>query len=557
LILNEDPKPLSDYRSDVPPGAQEIIDKALAKQAVDRYQSAAELADALEHLIEKAPTSSVPPTTEPPSVKIDPNLVAVFDFANDAGSTADQWLSGGIAETLTADLKRVRGLRAVSRQQIAMASAGVSAADMNKERIVNLGTSFGAKWAVCGSYERSGDSIRITAEFLETPKREQVDTMTTHGRMGDVFKLQSQIVARLTEIVDVKLTSSEVEQIGREDTGDEKAFEYYARARQLGNQMSIKDFDKTRQLYEMAIELDPNYAPAYGGLAALYAFRHIARADPADLEQAISLAQQAIDNDPNIAEPYVMLAYSYARKENWVESVKQSRKAVELEDNNPLGHYMVGGGLVAGTGIMERWNFYSRDDLRKGVTHLKRAIELNPGHQHTYMWLGWVYMLNGQYDSAKPYLERAVKIETAQRRKGLTSVGGESLYGNLMLRMRDLDAARRAYENSLVTLEQSDNFYRDSFMAQTYCGLGDVDYALENFDDALKQYGKAVEACTAGSSNAGVGFFYVRACAGMSKSLSSILVSTQANEKVDHAMKVLQSKEGFNWIMAMFTKKMR
>jgi tetratricopeptide (TPR) repeat protein/tRNA A-37 threonylcarbamoyl transferase component Bud32 len=547
LILNVEPKPLTDYRSNVPAGAQEIIDKTLAKEAVDRYQSAGELVEALDRLAGKAPTDASASKPGPPAAKIDPSLVAVFDFVNDAGRTADEWLSGGVAETLTADLKRVRALRTVSRQQVAMASAGVVAAEINEERIINLCKSFGAKWAVCGSYERSGDSIRITADFYETPRGKQVDTMTTRGAMGDVFKLQSQIVSRLTEIVEVELTSSEAEEIEREQTSNEKAFEYYARARQLENRMNAKDFDKVRQLLEKAIELDPNYGPAYGALAALYAFRHIAKSDSTDLDKAIPLAQKAIDIDPVVAEPYLMLAYCHGRKENWEDALRASRKAVELEDDNPMAHYMAGCASVGSVGVMERWSYGSRDDLQEGLAHLKRSIELNPGHQHTFMWLGWIYMLNGQYDSARPYLERAVKIETAQRRKGLTAVGGESLHGNLLLRLGDLDGARQAYHNSLVTLEQSDNFYRDSFMAQTHCGLGDVDCALENFDEALKHYGYAVEVCTAKPTNAGIGFFYVRACAGMGKALASILVTSQANDKVDHAMKVLKDKEDFNF----------
>jgi serine/threonine protein kinase/Tfp pilus assembly protein PilF len=547
LIINEKPKPVADYRSDVPAGAQEIIDRALAKETVDRYQSAAELVEALDRLMGEEPATTTAGATPPPSVKIDPSSVAVFDFANNSVGAADDWLSGGIAETLTANFKRVRALRTVPRQQIAMAVAGVSAADMNESRITNLGASFGAKWAVGGSYERSGDSIRITADFYETLEGKKVDTITTRGAMGDVFKLQGQIVSRLTEIVEVALTSGEAREIERDQTSNEKAFEYFARARQLGNRMNAGDFDEVRELYEKAIELDPNYALAYGGLAALYAWRNIAESDPADLDKAIPLAQKAVEIDPGVAEPYLMLAYCQARKEHWEEALVASRKALELEDHNPMAHYMVGGGLVASSGIMERWPNGPREDLQQGLTHLKRSVELNPGHQHTFMWLGWIYILNGQYDSARPYLERAVKIETAQRKKGLTAVGAESLHGNLLLRQGDLDGARHAYHNSLVTLEQSDNFYRDSFVAQTHCGLGDVDYALGNFDEALKHYGNAVEVCTTNPTNAGIGFFYVRACAGASKALAAILVTGQANDKVDHAMKVLEEKKDFSF----------
>jgi len=548
MILNEDPKPLTDYRGDAPAGAQEIIDRTLAKEAVDRFQSAAELVEAIDQIAGKASAATTAQTTAPPAVKIDPNLIAVFDFANDTGSTSDDWLSGGIAETLNADLKRVRALRTVSRQQIAMATASVAAADMTDERIINLGKSFGSKWAVWGSYERSGDSIEIKAGFYETPEEKQIDAITTKGSMGDVFKLQNQIVSRLTEILDVKLTSSEVETIEREETGDEKAFEFYAKARALGNKMDAKDFEKTKKLYEKALELDPDYAMAYSGLGGLYMLQHIASADSDILDKGIALAKKAIEIDPGFAEPHLMLAYGNGRKEKVDEAFPNVRRALELEDNNPLAHYMYGAFLIGTAGgVTEKWNRYSDDDLQDAMFHMKRAGELNPRYQHVFMWLGWIYMLHGQYESARPHLERAVKIEVAQRGKGIGAVGAESLWGNLMLRLGDLDAARQAYQSSFANLEGSDNLYRGSFMAQTHCGLGDVDYAAGHFDDALKHYNRAVEFITDNPTNAGVGFFYVRACAGMSKSLISIMVSGQANEKIEHAMKVLKEKPDFNF----------
>jgi len=548
MILNEEPKPLADYRSDALAVAQEIIDKTLAKEVVDRYQSAAELVEAIDRLAGKAPAEATVPKTAPPAVKIDPNLIAIFDFANDGSSTSDDWLSGGIAETLTADLKRVRALRMVSRQQIGMAAAGVAAADMNDERITNLGKSFGAKWAVWGSYERSGDSIRIKADFYESPEGKQIDTITTNGSMGDVFKLQNQIVSRLTDILEVKLTTSEVEKIQREETGDEKAYEFYAKARQRTNQMGVKDFEETKRLYERAIELDPDYALAYAGFANLHVFRHVAMAQPKDLDRGIELAEKAIEIDPDFAEPYLWLSYARMRQEDFDKSLAAGRRAVELEENNHFAHYFHGGAVVlACAGLMERWGKYSAPDIQYGVHRLKRALELNPSIQPGQMWLGWFHTLYGQYDQAMPYLEKAVKLEEALRAKGFHFVGGQTLRGNLLLRLRQMNEAPAAYKNSLSTLEKSQHVYRDSFIAQTHCGLGDVSFALGDFDESLKHYGKAVEVAETSPSNSGIGFFYVRGCAGMAKAFDSLGVPSQVSEKISQARATLEKKEGFNF----------
>ena len=222
---------------------------------------------------------------------------------------------------------------------------------------------------------------------------------------------------------------------------------------------------------------------------------------------------------------------------------------MELEENNHFAHYFYGGTLaILHAQLIERWGgTYSAADFQKGIDHLKRSLELNPTIQPGQMFLGWFYTLHGQYDMAMPYLDKAVQLEEALRAKGFQFVGGQTLRGNLLFRLRQLDDARDAYNKSMSTLEKSQHVYKNSFLAQTHCGLGDLAYVAGNFDEALKHYGKAVEVAEAAPTNSGIGFFYVRGCAGMAKAFDSLGVPPQASERIELARTTLENKDGFNF----------
>jgi tetratricopeptide (TPR) repeat protein len=408
------------------------------------------------------------------------------------------------------------------------------------EQAVRLGKALGAQWLVWGDYQRLGDSIRMTGRFSNASSGETVHSCKVDGQIQEVFKLQDKIVTTFVDVIDGELSSGELEKIQQDETHEEKAYELYARARQRTNSMGVKDFEETKQLYERAIEIDPDYALAHSGLGNLYVFRFIAQTDPDDLEKGMSHLTRAIGIDPDIAEPHAYLGYYYSRKGDVTACVESLRKALELEENHVMANYTLGASQISFTEG-------SIKDVHEGVRHLKRAIELAPGHQPALMMLAWRYMLHGQYDAAMPLLERTVEAQRSQKVSHYKFVGGSTLYGNLLFRQRRLDLAQVAYKGALTELAHSDHMYAHMFAAQTHCGLGDVEFAHGNYDKAVKHYGQAVDSSNARPERLGIGYFYVRGCVGLSKSFFHLTIDGEARAKARAAADALREKSGHNY----------
>ncbi|MFB3133460.1 MAG: tetratricopeptide repeat protein, partial [Rhodothermales bacterium] len=344
--------------------------------------------------------------------------------------------------------------------------------------------------------------------------------------------------------INAELASDALGKIQQDETHEEKAYELYARARQRANQMGVKDFEDCKQLYEKALELDPNYALAYSGLGALYVLQFIAKTDPADLDRGRIHLEKAIEIDPDTAEPYVYLGYYHSRKGNPKEASEALRKALALEDNHPVANYFLGTGLLAaGTSGDE----YNNDLVTEGVGLLKRSIELAPDNQAAYMMLACFYMMNGQYDAATPLLEKNVELQREQKGGHFKFVGGLTLYGNVLFRLRRLDLARVTYENALTHLDPADHVYKQTFLAQTHCGLGDVEYVQGNYDEAVKYYGRAADSSAAHPESLGIGYFFVRGCAGLGKSFFRLAINRDARSKAREAEEALRDKKVYNF----------
>ncbi len=533
-VLNEDPEPLVDFRPDIGPGLQGIIDIALAKDPADRHQSAAAFLDSLDDMEKTGPMGEAP--------GLGGGAVAVLEFRNISGNPDDGWLAGGIAETIMVDLKRIEKLTVVPRDKVGRALGDLDGASSGQEA-AGVGVAVGAAWVVWGGYQKMGDSLRITAHATASVSGEILHSLKIDGSMGDIFDLQDRIVAEFLASLDITVTEPERDLVHRQGTSQEKAYEYYAKGRQIYNRGEMTDVEEVRGLFEKALEIDPGYALACSGLSSIYLLKFIARTDPADLDNGIRFAQMAISLDPHLADPYAWLTYFLHRRGDDSAAVDAGRKATALENNNGVAHYFLGVALVNRPAAE-----YSYQRFSEGVTAFRNCLRFTPHYQAASMMLGWVYMLQGQYEKAEPHLEHAAELERKESAWGFRKVGGMTVLGNLRFRQGRHAEARQLYLDSRDYLASNEHVYRDTFLAQTYCGLGDVSFAAREFDEALENYGKAVDLARANPDRLGVGYFFVRGCAGMGRSFYALDVNQEARDRIDQAATVLTAGSDFNFL---------
>jgi serine/threonine protein kinase len=169
----------------------------------------------------------VPQVLEPEHMRVPRDrAVAVMTFANITRDANDEWIGSGIAETVTADLKNVRGINVIGRTQVFDALKHLSTADLQRvnDQVIDIGRRLGATWVVGGAYQRLGPRIRITAEFVDVRSGRLLKTVKVDGKVDDLFSLQDKIVYELSQGLNVNLRPSEIQAIARDETGSIEAY---------------------------------------------------------------------------------------------------------------------------------------------------------------------------------------------------------------------------------------------------------------------------------------------------------------------------------------------
>ena len=160
------------------------------------------------------------------------NALAVMTFANITKEPADDWIGSGIAETVTADAKKIRGLAVIGRERIFEALKNLSSgqlAQSDEVIAIDLGRHLGARWILAGGYQKIGEMIRITARVIDVRTGEIVKTVKIDGRIAEIFDLQDKIIYELSQGLNLSLNTSEIIAIEHDETQSVEAYEQFSR----------------------------------------------------------------------------------------------------------------------------------------------------------------------------------------------------------------------------------------------------------------------------------------------------------------------------------------
>ncbi|MDX1578590.1 MAG: protein kinase, partial [Gemmatimonadota bacterium] len=400
ILHGQIPEPTK-LRAGLPPELDRIVGRCLARDVGERYTSAQQVAADLDALplpgADRSaaglpgPASGEDPTLpavtavtavtaveevgEVAAVEPEPaEALAVLDFLNYSGDADTDWLSSGIAESVTVDSKKLVPMPVVARGRVAQAVAARGDVPRDEAAARELGETLGARWVVWGGFQRAGEALRVTAHFLDTTESEPVGSVKLDGTMTEVFELQDRIIESLADGLDVVLADSRKRRVGSPRTSDLEAFEHCARGRQLIWQLDPSNFGEAKASLEKAIEIDPSYALAYSGLGQLFSMRFIRSTDREDLDRAIENLQRATELDQELADPHLWLAYDYARLGRFEEAIAHGRQAVELDAEESMGHYFLGVAYWLQAQLEHR-----RGARVEALRHMLRTLELAPG----------------------------------------------------------------------------------------------------------------------------------------------------------------------------------
>jgi TolB-like protein/tetratricopeptide (TPR) repeat protein len=509
-ILNRDPDPLPSHA--VPPALSAILRRALARNRDSRFPSAAAFLSEWRGLSDGSMVESALPQT-----------LAVLDLRNVSGRSDDEWIGSGVAESLAADLTRVPGLTVVAREKVLGALRAAASGQSTADALQVAGT-LGCRWVLAGGFQRLGPAIRITTALSDVATGQVLSAEKLDGATEEIFEMQDRLSRAVISSLNLQLPTPAPAASGPPDV---LAFEYYARGRRLWQRLEKGTFDQARELYERAIALHPNYAPALSGLAALHAMRFTFTTDPGELEQASAYAQRAIASNPRLGDPHIWLGYALMRQGRMDEALQAELTAAALEPDSVYALYFAG--------CVEQFRHRSAAAL----PYFQRAVGME-SHGFAWLGLGWVHCALGNLAEALWCGERAVALE--QPPAFAPTVGAGSLPAECLRLLGRLEESRATCTAAVEAVERSDHMYRDTFRVVALCCLGRIALQQADRPAARAAFTQAVSHLTGRPRTLGGGFLMVQALAG--------LAITDSPGHLDEADGLFERRDRYNFAMA-------
>lgn len=490
-----------------------VLSRALAREPAHRYGSAAELLSELQSIHEGRLVVDLPDT------------LAVLDLQNLTGDPADEWLGSGIAETLSADLSRAEGLTVMARERVLKARSALVSGGGGGADALDVGLSLGCRWALSGAFQKVGRNLRITTRLTEVPTGRIVSAEKLDGTLDSVFEMQDRLALSLIDALHLgKPDGAAAAPAGASAV---EVFESYARGRRLWLRLEKGSFEKARDLYENAIALDPNYAPALAGLAGVHSLRFTFTTDPTELSRALDYADRALAADPENAEALVWRGYALLRQERFEEGIACEVRAMTLDPSNFYPAYFAGLTLT----------YAGR--LDEALPYLRRAAEVGSTASITWLALGCNYLTLGELPGAASSLERAVAMERAH--PGEHSFPGTAGFlAECLRRQGQLEQARARALEALDAIERSDHMYRDTLRASCLCTIGRTALDQGDHPAASAAFGQALLQLRGRPQALGSGHLAAQALAGLAR-------AGAGREPLEEAQRLFRELAGFDF----------
>ena len=267
------------------------------------------------------PNSTARATPAPPPMPSKPSLV-ILPFANLSGDPDQSYLSEGLTEDVITTMSRFQSLFVI----------GVESAVVSNERTSSyseIAHDLGVEYVVNGSVRKSGDSLRVTAQLIDPFTGHRLWTERYDRKFSDIFAIQDEIVANIVSALSINIERARVELTRQRSVDTLGAYVCCLRARQCLWKWTADGFAEARLLFEKAADLDPDFAPAWGGLARVCNKEAYFRPgiDPGpSLANAHKFAQKAVSIDPKSGLAYAQLSWTYLCRGDY----ELARKCLDL-----------------------------------------------------------------------------------------------------------------------------------------------------------------------------------------------------------------------------------
>jgi serine/threonine protein kinase/Flp pilus assembly protein TadD len=394
-ILHSTPPSAKELNARLPLAMEHILGKALEKDPDLRCQTAAELRADLKRLSRDIESSRRPaaeksvPGSGAHVAAAKQKTVAVLYFENQSGAKEDEYFRDGITEDIVTEPSKIAQLEIFPRSEmLAFRDKPVTAQQ--------VGQQLGAAYVLEGSIRRAGNRVRITAQLVEASTRHSVWAERYDRQLEDVFAIQEEIARSIAQALRITLTPQEEKTIARKPTENPQAYDFYLRGRSYTRR---ENMDYGLQMFEQAIQLDPNFALAHGGIAHLCGLIYeIREQNPKWIERGLAACDRATALAPDL--PEVLVAHAricYAQKK-YEEAALLARHAIERKSDCEGAWNILGRA------------FFASGRFEEAAALAERAIETNGDDYNVYIPYGLALERLGRKKEAEQLRVRMIKV---------------------------------------------------------------------------------------------------------------------------------------------------
>ncbi|NIK92121.1 helix-turn-helix domain-containing protein [Mangrovimonas sp. CR14] len=309
--------------------------------------------------------------------------VAVMPFKSLSDLKENDFFTEGVRQDIIYNLSSINELVVRSQQSI---SQLIKQEVPHKELIDKLNVDY----LVDGIVQRVKDRVKITVHLTDAENDVQVWSQNFDRKYSDVFILESEISRLIVEELHLMISASNMEHFNKTPTNNLEAYRYYNKAR-----FYLSDFNlKTNKLAESylikSIELDPNFALGYSGLAEIMFGKNWPTPSEDEISKGFEYAQKAIALDPNLSDPHRVLGQYFMYFDwNWERVDEEFKKSIELNPNNYLAYC-----------IYANYTIFTLGNFKKARTLINQAKSIYPDSFEVHILSALLFMQLGDYENA-------------------------------------------------------------------------------------------------------------------------------------------------------------
>lgn len=424
------------------------------------------------------------------------NSIAVLPFENMSGDAEQEYFVDGLTEDLITDLSNIEDLKVVAR-------TSVFAFKGKQDDVRKIGEELNVKNVLEGSVRKSNDRLRITAQLIDVDTGFHRWSGRFDKSMDDVFAVQDEITLAIVDALSLKILGEEKSEVIEHETENSEAYDNYLRGRFYVNNKNEKNLNLAIGFFEEAIAGDPNFAPAYAGLAHAYsllpAFSPIPTSEAN--ARAKEYAMKALEIDDTLAEAHALAGDVKIIESDWEGAEKDYLHAIQLNPGFAPSYNKYG------------YNLMCRGRFEEGVDMMRKAIELDPYNLNYTRNLGRIFHFEGSYDDAvsvlqgtldvnpnftfvhlslalvhlqqEEYEEALEGIEKEREALGIWNPILDCISGIIHAKMEETDKAREILDN--LEDRSKEVYISPYYLAALNIALGDIEDGFQLLDKAYRE----------------------------------------------------------------------